>query len=317
MTKLKSMTVSFIATILNEEKTIEQLLVSLLKQTKKPDEVIIVDGGSTDKTIAKIKNFQKKHPSLNLKLIVKNGANRAQGRNLAIQEAKNEIIAISDAGCQLDKKWLENITRPFQKPKTEVVAGYFHAQAKNIFEECNATFTLTVPHRINPKTFLPASRSMAIRKSTWKKAGGFPENFPDNEDFVFAHKLKKLKAEIVFCPEAIVYWRPRSTVKSFWLMIYRFARGDAFAGLRTLKTTFIIGRSFLGIAMVYFSLKHPKLIPITAVLVLAYFLWPLIKNYRYIKKWPAVFLLPFLQMLTDSAIVIGTLHGIKKKIVRT
>ena len=50
------MKTSFIATVLNEEKTIKALLSSLAKQTKKPEEIIIVDGGSTDQTVAKIKN---------------------------------------------------------------------------------------------------------------------------------------------------------------------------------------------------------------------------------------------------------------------
>jgi len=48
---------SFITTVLNEENTIESLLGSLINQTKKPDEIIIVDGGSSDKTIRKIENF--------------------------------------------------------------------------------------------------------------------------------------------------------------------------------------------------------------------------------------------------------------------
>ena len=50
------MKTSFITTVLNEEKTIEGLLESLNNQTLKPDEIVIVDGGSTDRTIAEIKN---------------------------------------------------------------------------------------------------------------------------------------------------------------------------------------------------------------------------------------------------------------------
>ena len=78
------MKVSFITTILNEEKTIISLLTSLTKQTQKPNEVIIVDGGSKDKTIVKIKAFQKKHPQIKIRLSFKKGTNRSQGRNLAI-----------------------------------------------------------------------------------------------------------------------------------------------------------------------------------------------------------------------------------------
>lgn len=52
------MKVSFITTVFNEEKTIGSFLESLFKQTKLPDEVIIVDAGSTDGTISRIRNYE-------------------------------------------------------------------------------------------------------------------------------------------------------------------------------------------------------------------------------------------------------------------
>ena len=53
------MKVSFITTVFNEENSIQKLLDSLLKQSKKLHEVVIVDGGSSDKTIERIKNYDK------------------------------------------------------------------------------------------------------------------------------------------------------------------------------------------------------------------------------------------------------------------
>ena len=52
------MKISFVTTVFNEEKTINKLLDSIKKQTVYPDEVIIVDGGSTDNTLSVISNFQ-------------------------------------------------------------------------------------------------------------------------------------------------------------------------------------------------------------------------------------------------------------------
>ena len=309
------MKVSFIATILNEEKTIISLLTSLAKQTQKPDEIIIVDGGSIDKTITKIKAFQKKHPQIKIRLFFKKGANRSQGRNLAIKKAKNEIIAISDAGCELDKNWLKNIIQPFKDPSIKVTAGYYKPKAESIFQKCVATYALIVPHRVKPKKFLPTSRSMAILKKTWKKFAGFPEKFPDNEDFVFANTLKKGKAKIVFIKNALVYWYPRSNLKSFWIMIYRFAKGDAFAGLRYPKTATVLGRYLIGALLLIFSFKHHYLLFYWLFCALVYLIWPIFKNYRYIKKWPALFLLPLLQIITDTAIILGTIKGIAKKII--
>jgi len=282
------MKVSFITTILNEENSIETLLSSLVRQTKKPDEIIIVDGGSTDKTITKIKKFQTLNPSPKITFLIKKGANRSQGRNLAIRKAKNKIIAISDAGCELDKNWFKNITRSFSSLSVEVVAGYYQAKTKNILEECVAPYALVMPDQVNPSKFLPASRSMAIRKNIWEKFGGFPERFSDNEDFVFANTLKKGKAKIVFTKDALAYWRPRSDLKSFWIMIYRFAKGDAAAGLRYPKTATVLGRYLIGALFLMFSFKHHYLFSYWLFCVLAYLIWPIFKNYRYIKKWPAL-----------------------------
>jgi len=310
------MKISFIATVLNEEKTIEALLNSLAKQTKKPAEIIIVDGGSSDQTVAKIKAFQKKHPGLKIKIIIKKGANRSQGRNLAIKKAQNEIIAISDAGGELDRRWLEKISQPFANPNVEMVAGYFKGKSKNVFEECVATFALTVPHRVNPKNFLPASRSMAIRKKTWQKFGGFPEEFADNEDFVFSTRLKKEGVKIIFVPEAVFYWYPRENLQSFAKMIFRFARGDALAGLRYPKVATVFGRYLLALALICLLPFHPSLIPLIIMLAVAYLLWPIFKNYRCVKKWPAFFFLPLLQITTDLAIMVGSLAGRKQKFIK-
>jgi len=310
------MKTSFIATVLNEEKTIEALLNSLAKQTKKPEEIIIVDGGSTDQTVTKIEAFQKKHPGFKIKVFVKKGANRSQGRNLAIKKAQNEVIAISDAGGELDRRWLEKINQPFSDPSVEVAAGYFKGKGKNVFEECVATFALTVPHRVDPQNFLPTSRSMAIRKKTWQKFGGFPEEFSDNEDFVFSTRLKKEGTKIIFVPEAVFYWYPRENLHGFAKMIFRFARGDAFAGLRYPKVATVFGRYLLALALICLLPFHPSLTPLIIAFVLAYLLWPILKNYRYVKKWPALFILPLLQLTTDLAIMAGSLAGRKQKFVK-
>src|SRR3989338_2419096 len=101
------MKTTFIATVFNEEKTIEEFLSSISKQSVLPDEVIIVDGGSTDSTASVISNLKSQisNKRIKFKLIIKKG-NRSVGRNEAIKNASNEIIVCSDAGCILDKNWL-------------------------------------------------------------------------------------------------------------------------------------------------------------------------------------------------------------------
>ena len=174
--KYKSMKVSFITTVYNEENTIVQLLDSLSKQSRMPDEIIIVDGMSTDGTVDKIKNYNSK-----FKIIQKKG-NRAVGRNEAIKSSSGDVIVCSDAGCLLDKDWVKNIIEPFKNKEINVVAGYYKGLPQNIFQKCIVPYVLMMPDRVHPKNFLPATRSIAFRKSIWEKVGGFPEKFSHNED---------------------------------------------------------------------------------------------------------------------------------------
>ncbi|MFC1625000.1 glycosyltransferase, partial [Patescibacteria group bacterium] len=87
------MNCSVCITVLNEENTISALLDSLTSQTIKPCEIIIVDGGSVDRTLKIIKDFQNKHSLIKL---FKKKCSRAKGRNLSIEITKNDIIVMTD-----------------------------------------------------------------------------------------------------------------------------------------------------------------------------------------------------------------------------
>jgi glycosyltransferase involved in cell wall biosynthesis len=307
------MKVSFIATVCNEESTISDLLQSLFSQSKFPDEIIIVDGGSTDNTISAISSF--KFPASNakakIKLIFKKG-NRSVGRNTAIKKACNEIIVCSDAGCILDKNWVKNIAEHFKNLKADVVAGYYQGIAKTVFEKCIIPYVLAMPDKINADNFLPASRSMAFKKSIWKKVGGFPEKFSNNEDYVFAKRLKKNNAKIIFEKRAIVYWVPRNNLKDAFIMFYRFAKGDSESRVFRPKIILIFSRYIFGFILLslFFILKSYLMLNTLYLILFAYILWSIIKNYKYVKDIRAVLLLPLLQIVSDIAVILGTIKGL-------
>ena len=90
---MKKVNISLICTVKNEEDTTLDWLASLEKQSRLPDEVIIVDGGSTDRTVDLIKEFMR-NSKLNIRLIVAPGVNIAQGRNIAIKNVTYDIDII-------------------------------------------------------------------------------------------------------------------------------------------------------------------------------------------------------------------------------
>src|SRR4051812_9310190 len=103
------MKTSFITTVFNEEETITKFLDSLLTQSKLPDEICIVDGGSSDKTVSLIKKHESKFKTKRVafKLFNKKG-NRSVGRNEAIKHTTGDIILCSDAGNELGRDWIKN-----------------------------------------------------------------------------------------------------------------------------------------------------------------------------------------------------------------
>ncbi len=286
------MKVSLICTVLNEEKSIKAFLESIESQTKKPDEVIIVDAGSTDKTISII----KKHK--NVKLIIKLGCNRSQGRNLAIKKAKHPIIAVSDVGCILDKDWLKHIAKPFKNSKIDSVAGFYQAKAKSIFQKCVTPFVAVIPGKLDVKTYLPSSRSLAFRKSAWESAGQYPEKLDYCEDLVFATKLKQ-QTNLVVKPNALVYWQVKGNLKDYFNQIQNYASGDIQAKFRPhLVKIFSVFVRYL-----IFILAPP--------LFFVYLLWPIFKHYQYIKHPKAFIYLPVIQLTTDLAIITASLKSVK------
>src|SRR3972149_5975409 len=158
------MKVSVCITVLNEEGSMGELIQSLLSQTKKPDEIFIVDAGSIDKTVEIIRHFQKKDKRI--KLLVEKGST-AHGRNMATELAKYTIIASIDAGCVAKRDWLKKLTEPFKYKEVDLVAGFYEMQAKNPMQEVMNVFHGITPQMYDPTTFLPSARSVAFRKSVW------------------------------------------------------------------------------------------------------------------------------------------------------
>ena len=113
------MKISVVVTVYNEEKSIEYLLDSLNNQTMLPDEVIIVDASSKDSTVKTIEEWGEKHRSFPISVIVRKWINRSKARNIGIRKAKNEIIAMTDAGCRADKQWLKLLAERYKSDGVE------------------------------------------------------------------------------------------------------------------------------------------------------------------------------------------------------
>ena len=217
-----TMRVTLISTAFREARTIADFMESIAGQMRRPDEVIIADGGSDDGTVQIMETFRGRLP---LQIVVIPGANRSVGRNAAIERASGEVIASADAGCRLDERWLEAIVTPIEAG-ADAAGGYYKPDARTTLEQAVAFATMPARDEVDPETFLPSSRSIAFRKSAWDAAGRYPEHLSHNEDTAFAVTLRDASPNFVFEPRAVVYWRPRGSLLRVFAQFFRYAYGD-------------------------------------------------------------------------------------------
>lgn len=222
--------VSLITTVKNEEASIDAFLRSVLAQTRPPDEIVIVDGGSTDRTLERMRAVVG--PDRRVAIVEAPGANIAQGRNVAIERARGPVIAVADAGTVLRGDWLETIVRPLVEDDTlAVCSGFFDPGGRTWLERTISVVITPREEEIDLPTFLPSSRSLALRKAWWQRAGGYPEWLRHCEDLVFDLELRRLGARFAFAPEARVTWRARKSLPAFFCQYRDYARGDGHAHL--------------------------------------------------------------------------------------
>lgn len=256
---------SLIITVFNEEKSIVEFIESLNTQTVYPNEFIVVDGGSKDRTVQLLE--EKICSQIPLRIIVNEKCNKkhskgpiAKGRNIAIGNAKYQNILVTDAGCILDKNWVEQMIFSFDKENADVVSGWYKARVTNIFQEEIADIFCPSISKINKETFLPSSRSLGFKKEIWKQVKGYPEDSYTAEDTLFDIRIFKITQNIVFNEKAFVYWNIPENKAELIHKLYEYGFGEGqqkiFIYKYLVRIALLIGFPILYLLIV-FGIKHP------------------------------------------------------------
>jgi len=307
---------SVIATVKNECNSISQLLESLCNQTRPPDEVVIVDGGSSDGTLASLRAWESSR-RLPLRVFVEPACNISRGRNTAIAAAQGPLIASTDAGVRLAPEWLAELLAPFEgsgaAPARAVACGFFLPETIGTFEMAMGATVLPALEDINPTRFLPSSRSVAFPRSAWEEVGGYPEWLDYCEDLIFDFRLRAAGYRFVFVPKAVVYFRPRGSLRAFFRQYYRYARGDGKADLWR-KRHLVRYVTYLGLlpalswlgASVHRLWFGALLLGATVMLWTPYKrLWPAIRSLGLGEKCRALLWVPAIRIVGDVAKMLG------------
>jgi len=316
--------ISLILTVINEADALPRLLDSIAAQTRAADEIVIVDGGSTDATRDVLNTYAARLP---LKILAQPGANISQGRNAAIRAATGDIICSTDAGVRLDAEWVAELARPFNDPSSlvtfhsslpDVVSGFFIPDPQGVFETALAATTLPALADIRPETFLPSSRSIAFRKSAWERVNGYPEWLDYCEDLIFDFALRGAGCRFAFAPRAVAHFRPRSSLSAFFRQYYQYARGDGKANLWFTRHVIRYLTYLVALPFALFALFRVPPLGLGILLLgfLALFftpykrLAPMLRGLSLVDKLGAVAWVPVIRVAGDVAKMIGYPVGI-------
>lgn len=219
------MKVTVLITVRNDPEGIATTLSSLASQTRRPEEIIVVDGGSIDQTPRVLRQYEASLPGL--RVMRAPGANIARGRNVGAAAAAGDVIATTDAGCRAAPDWLARLVEPLERDsEVEFVAGFYRVDPRGLFEAVVGLATMRGQlEDVDPSTFNPSARSMALRKSLWLRSGGWPEWIRFSEDTLFDHKVRSLGVGWRFVREAVVQWRPRTSLPALTRQFYRYGTG--------------------------------------------------------------------------------------------
>lgn len=261
---------SIIIPVLNEEKFIVNCVTSIVTRTEQIEEmeIIIVDGGSNDKTIEKVQDLMDEYKFIRL-LHNEKGITPA-ALNIAIQNSQGKYIIRLDAHAEYSEGYIENSIYALESSDEEVVnvggpivtapnsPGLF-AKAislclSSIFGVGNSKFRTETPKTAEYVDTVPFG---CFRKEVFDELGLFNEDEPRNEDLEFNNRIISAGKKILLDPKIKSTYFSRSTIKD--LIIQQFDNGKIVTNKFRGKTSFHNLRHFIPL---FFVLYLSTLLPI-------------------------------------------------------
>ena len=206
----------------NAEKTIEKSIKSILQQTLKPKEIIVINDCSTDKTLSLLKKFNQ------IKIINnKKNYGLAKSRNIALKYSKYDLLASIDSDVICKKNWLETLFNTMVKKKADLIGGKLID--KYIKEPANHWRSYYLKQnwgdkQINNPQFIFGANFLLNKKKIKNLNIKYNETFRTNgEDVNFSKVLKSKNCNLYYEPRAICYHYQFDNVISLSRRYWRYS----------------------------------------------------------------------------------------------
>lgn len=219
-------TISIVVAIFNRKDELFELLNSLIAQTDKDFEVIIVDDGSFVDLVPTVETFKE---MLKIQYFKKANSGPGLSRNYGARRAKNDWLVFVDSDVIVEKDYIENIKKNLEKTECAAFGGAdkahkgFNILQKAISYSMTSVFT-TGGIRGSKKAvtrFQPRSFNMGVNKEIFLKIGGFSE-MRIGEDPDLSMTIWENGYQTAFFDDIGVYHKRRTDLGKFSKQVYQF-----------------------------------------------------------------------------------------------
>ena len=193
--------ISIVIPTLNEEKFLPKLLTSLVEQTDKNFEVIVVDGKSKDKTVEVARSFTGKIPRLCV--VQSNTRGVSYQKNLGAEKAGGEWILFIDADAILYPYTLDRVRSYIATQHTEFFTPWFSPDASNSSDVSVSLLAIGMYEGGLMMKKPLAAVFVGVRKERFFEAGKFDETRTFGEDYDLTQKLEKMGVPLFILRETL------------------------------------------------------------------------------------------------------------------
>ena len=219
-------TISIVVAIFNRKDELFELLNSLIAQTDKDFEVIIVDDGSFVDLLPTVETFKE---MLNIQYFKKPNSGPGLSRNYGANRAKNDWLVFVDSDVIVEKDYIENIKKNLEKTDCAAFGGAdkahkgFNLLQKAISYSMTSVFTTGVIRGSKKAVtrFQPRSFNMGVNKEIFLKIGGFSE-MRIGEDPDLSMTIWENGYQTAFFDDIGVYHKRRTDLGKFSKQVYQF-----------------------------------------------------------------------------------------------
>jgi cellulose synthase/poly-beta-1,6-N-acetylglucosamine synthase-like glycosyltransferase len=203
--------ISVIVPAYNAAARLPDCLVALQRQTCPPEEIIVVDDGSKDETVAVARSY-------GVQVIEQNHLGAPSARNLGLQQMRGDVVLFTDADCEPIPNWISEMVRPLSDPDVAGVKGSYRTYQRQVvarLAQCEFEERYDLLERFPSIDFVD-SYSAAFRVAALREVGGFAPDLLGDEDGDLSYRLVRRGFRLVFNRRAIVYHRHPVTWGDYW-----------------------------------------------------------------------------------------------------